>query len=78
MKVILIALMFVGCASFGNVDTTLKWHDGKEIVVNSKADGKVVYTKEGESIEVDNQSKQSLFERLIDVMAIKTINDSTE
>jgi len=72
MKLSVLLFMLLLCIGCAGVKTSVLWHDGQEIVVNSKSDAKVVYKKGDESIEVDNRGRPGFIEQVFGAMLLRT------
>ncbi|KKL76028.1 hypothetical protein LCGC14_2048950 [marine sediment metagenome] len=68
IPIIILTLFLAACAS-GNIITTIKMPDKKEVYeVSSKSDALVSIEKNGVKVTVDNRGRPGFFEQLLGAM----------
>ena len=73
IPIIILAFFLPACA--GNIITTIKMPDKKEIYeVSSKSDALVEITKNGVKVTVDNRGRPGFFEQLLGAMFLGASN----
>ncbi len=74
IPIIILALFLAACAS-GNIITTIKMPDKKEVYeVSSKSDALVSIEKNGVKVAVDNRGRPGFFEQLLGAMFLGASN----